>query len=249
VLGDAAALEQVFLNLILNARVALSASTRTTPKITVELGVSGQEPRSARVVVRDNGAGMSDEVKHRLFEPFFTTKPVGQGTGLGLATSRATVHNHGGSLELASELDKGTSCEVRLPLATAPQDRPETAPVAGSAKHGRILLVDDEPAIRSVVRQVLESQGHEVAEAESGARAVAELEAGFDAELVLLDRSMPGWPAHRAVRELRARAPGVPIVFFTGQDVPADEAVLVEEVLFKPLSLGDLQAVIDRWLR
>jgi CheY-like chemotaxis protein len=248
VLGDAAALEQVFLNLILNARDALSERTRTTPSIQVELAVLGGATPCARVVVRDNGAGMSDVVKQRLFEPFFTTKLPGQGTGLGLATSRATIHSHGGSIEVSSQLGKGTACEVRLPLAAAQEPRPERASVANRARASRVLLVDDEPAIRSVVRQVLEAQGHEVVEAESGKQAVQQLEAGFDAQLVLLDRSMPGWPAWRAVSELRSRIPGVPIVFFTGQDVPANEAALVEEVLFKPLSLEDLQAVIDKWL-
>jgi PAS domain S-box-containing protein len=250
VVADSAALEQVFLNLILNARDALHASAVPAPRITVAVEHAPGPSRAqaqARVTVIDNGPGLSELAQRHLFEPFFTTKPTGQGAGLGLWTSRGTVREHGGSLEITSRRGHGTRCEVVLPCA------PDAMPVAQDAASvepaiiGRILVVDDEPAVRAVMQRALELYGHTVEEAESAIAAAAKLDGGFSCDLVLLDRSMPGWPAGRAVAELRART-AAPILFFTGQDLPAVEAALVEEVLLKPLAPADLQAAIAKWL-
>jgi PAS domain S-box-containing protein len=245
VIGDPAALEHVFLNLLLNARDALSART-TSPQIAVEL----REDELVRVVVSDNGPGMSDAVASRLFEPFFTTKPHGQGTGLGLATSRATVQAHGGKIEITSRAGAGTRCEITLPRATlAASERPREAAVApGTAASSHILLVDDEQSIRSVTKHILEAEGHAVTLADSASQAVELAQQGARVDLVLLDCSMPGWPAARAVTELRARLRGTPILFFTGQHVSDADAALVEDVLLKPLSVAELHAAVQRWL-
>jgi two-component system cell cycle sensor histidine kinase/response regulator CckA len=253
--GDAGALEQVFLNLMMNARDAVLDGQVAAPRIDVELRVHGGEgsgaPTEVRIVVRDNGPGMTEAVRARLFEPFFTTKPLGHGTGLGLATSLATVRGHNGRMELRSAPFEGTVCEVALPClpaAAAHATLADTATTPRLAPRSRILLVDDEAPIRGVIREVLESVGHEVADAESAEQAVIVLQGGFAPELVLLDRSMPGWPVRRAVAELRACADGASIVFFTGQSVPDDEAELVDGVLHKPMSVDELHYAVGRFL-
>ena len=112
-----------------------------------------------------------------------------------------------------------------------------------------ILLVDDEAAIRSVLRQLLESFGHKVVDVASAEQAVERIRAGYVPELVLLDRSMPGWPVRRAITEIRAEAKSAAIVLFTGQGVPDDEAALVDGVLYKPMTVEELHQAIARFAR
>jgi signal transduction histidine kinase len=123
---DATAIEQVVVNLLINARDATVEAQREDPCIRVELSEvetkspEGMTGRYARIVVKDNGIGMTDMVKQRLFEPFFTTKEIGKGTGLGLATSYGVVRDHGGFITIESQPGMGTTAAVFLPLAHGP---------------------------------------------------------------------------------------------------------------------------------
>jgi two-component system, cell cycle sensor histidine kinase and response regulator CckA len=255
---DAAAIEQVVVNLLINARDAITTAERDRPRLRMELAeVSATPPgrtpaperRYVRISVRDNGVGMSAEVKRHLFEPFFTTKGPGRGTGLGLATSYAIVRDQDGFITVDSTEGVGTSLEIHLPLA---EHRPDTQHPASadvpSARSGVVLIVDDEPAVLGAMAGVLRGHGHVVMTASDGRAAVALLDAGQTPELVLLDRAMPGWPVRTVLAELRKRIPEVPILFFTGHDVGDDDRSLVQGVLHKPASIDELLATVERWL-
>jgi CheY-like chemotaxis protein len=153
-------------------------------------------------------------------------------------------------MEILSAPFEGTACEVSLPCLPSAADATsaDAATTPRLAPRSRILLVDDEAPIRCVIREVFESVGHQVADAESAEQAVSVLQGGFFPVLVLLDRSMPGWPVRRAIAALRAHADGAPIVFFTGQSVPDDEAALVDGVLHKPMSVDELHYAVGRFL-
>lgn len=254
---DPAAIEQVVVNLLINARDAVMAGERIDARIQLAMSETDAAPpesgalpaRYLRICVEDNGVGMSDSVKRRLFEPFFTTKALDRGKGLGLATSYGIVRDHGGFITISSEQARGTTAEVFLPVVTTVSSaatntvKAETAP-----RRGRILVVDDERAVRRAVELLLSERGHEVTLAHNGKAAIAALDSGPVPDLILLDRSMPGWPVELTLAEIRKRAPAVPIVFFTGQEVTADERAEVQDVLYKPLAVDELVQSIERWL-
>jgi CheY-like chemotaxis protein len=259
VVCDPVAIEQVVVNLLINARDALAATERIDPKISVELSeVTATRPeggrngsgRYVRIRIEDNGAGMSDGVKQRLFEPFFTTKEPGKGTGLGLATSYGIVRDHGGFIAVDSQVGRGTTAEVFLPVATdlAAHEGEQAPAFATAPRRSTILVIDDEPAVRRVADLLLGERGHEVALAADGQAAVAKLDAGLQPDLILLDRSMPGWPVKLTLAEIRKRRADVPVVFFTGQDVTPEERAAVQDVLYKPLSMEELVRSVEKWL-
>jgi CheY-like chemotaxis protein len=111
-----------------------------------------------------------------------------------------------------------------------------------------VLVVDDERAVGRVTELLLREWGHEARVCEDGPSAVAALDEGWAPDLVLLDRSMPGWPPQRTLSEIRKRASTLPVLFLTGQEVPADERAQVQQVLYKPLSMGELREAVDHWL-
>lgn len=244
--ASAADLEQILMNLMLNARDAVLEARRDKPQIDVLVSNDDGEDGGKRVViqVRDNGSGMSDLAKQHAFEPFFTSKEVGRGTGLGLATSYALVRDLGGRIDFDSELGVGTTVSVRLPtteLPAAPEqaEPPPALPVRGA----RVLVVDDEPLIQRLIRQILEEKGYRVRAASDGAAALAEL-AREPADVILLDRSMPGAPGASLLGALRAAAPSAKIAFFTGQEVTPDERSEVDAVIQKPIRIEDLERVV-----
>jgi two-component system cell cycle sensor histidine kinase/response regulator CckA len=256
---DAAAIEQVVVNLLINARDALAAADRIQPRIAIEMSeVTATRPdpnsrgsgRYVRIRIEDNGSGMSDGVKQRLFEPFFTTKEPGKGTGLGLATSYAIVRDHAGFIAVDSQIGRGTTAELYLPAALGMTAAQSSQPPALDAapRRSTILVVDDEPAVRRVADLLLGERGHDVVLAGDGEAAVAKLDAGLEPDLILLDRSMPGWPVKLTLAEIRKRHPNVPVVFFTGLDVTPEERAEVQDVLYKPLSMEDLVESVERWL-
>jgi two-component system cell cycle sensor histidine kinase/response regulator CckA len=259
VAGDPLSIEQVLVNLLVNARDAVSELEGREPWICVELFETSathpdREPAPFEpfycLRVADNGVGMSDAVKQRLFEPFFTTKKPGRGTGLGLATSYGSVRDLGGFITVESEFGKGTVVSVYVPPGAGRSHAQDAKPPEpDAALRGTVLVIDDEPAVRRVVSLVLHERGHRVELAPDGQAGVAELDAGLCPDVILLDRSMPGWPVRLTVEEIRKRAPLVPILFFTGQDVSSEERVLVQEVLYKPLAQEGLVRSVERWLR
>ncbi len=220
---DPIQIEQAILNLVINARDALSDPRIDMPRvrIDIELVRAGAaelarvpllDPAAdyARIRVSDNGVGMDGETLARIYEPFFTTKPVGHGTGLGLATTRAIVREHAGTICCDSRPGAGTSFALYLPSvsrAGAAALAPEPLPTGGVET---VLVVDDEEAIRDVVAFMLASAGYTVKTAPSGQGAIDVLldpRAASSVALVLLDVSMPGIPGVELRRRLRELAP------------------------------------------
>lgn len=256
---DPVAIEQVVLNLLINARDAVSEAEHIEPRIEVGLSEvyttrpdapSNGPERYVQIRIEDNGVGMSDAVKQRLFEPFFTTKGAGKGTGLGLATSYGIVRDHGGFIVLESHYGQGTVVGVFL----RPAEEAGTStvripsPAIAGVRRGRILVIDDEAAVCRLVEALLRERGHEVHVSADGESAVAALDTGFVPDLILLDRSLPGWPVEVALHEIRKRTGAVPVLFFTGQRLTDEECAQVEGVLYKPLSTEELVRSVEHWM-
>ena len=256
--GDPASIEQVLVNILINARDAIAEVERSDACIRVTLSErTASCPDWGRTALRsyfclrveDNGVGMSDAVKERLFEPFFTTKKPGKGTGLALATSYGIVRDLGGFITVESQPLDGTSVSVFLPPAATRS----TSARPASTEHepapcSKILVIDDEPAVRRTIELILRQSGHQVHLAPDGQAGVAQIDAGLMPDLIMLDRSMPGWSPRVTLAELRKRAPQVPVLFFTGQEVSSEERAQVQDVLYKPRAPMDLLRSVDRWL-
>jgi len=235
-LARAGDIEQVLLNLCLNARDALESARTLEPAISIRLetGSNGM----VRIRVRDNGPGIPAHHREHIYEPFFTTKEVGQGTGLGLATVYALVTEHGGNILLNTEIGHGTEFVVELPTTPAPT--PASSPEKDSAPEpcceGTLLLVDDEPLVRQALRDLLSFAGFRVREAEDGRSAWAMLQAEGDEafDLVLLDGSMPHMGGHELLQTIRRAGFEVPIVLLTGHLQADHETSGADAVLLKP---------------
>jgi len=239
VLADPSQLEQVLMNLAVNARDAMPDGGElriVTSPVRLDEGaaraVPGAAPGSyAELAVTDTGTGMDKETLSHLFEPFFTTKEPGRGTGLGLATVYGIVEQCGGHISVKSEPDEGTTFRIRLPLTQALVGRQETTTAARAHRHGSetILLVEDEDSLRDLVREGLEEWGYTVLVAANGAQAL-ELEAAREGaiDLVITDVIMPGMHGRELVRRVAQRRPGLAVVFMSGYsaDVIAGQDIL-----------------------
>ncbi|MGN6106670.1 MAG: hybrid sensor histidine kinase/response regulator [Kofleriaceae bacterium] len=239
---SATTLEQVLLNLLVNARDAFEHAATPDPRIDVAIDRVVEAGRATvRLRVTDNGPGMTDEVRRRVFEPFFTTK-AHRGTGLGLANAHARVREVGGELECTSAPGAGTTFAISLPELPRPDIVAAAPPVLPGPGSGEtILMIDDEPLLRSAMRRVLESDGYVVIEADSPRAARDLLAARGDIQLILLDHSMPGESGVAAIPSLRERTTA-PVVLFTGlaSGVPAGVAAVLE----KPASPSEIQRVL-----
>ncbi|HHQ48741.1 MAG TPA: PAS domain S-box protein [Acidobacteria bacterium] len=246
--GDAGQLEQVLLNLAVNARDAMPGGGRLVISTSSEPPHRrGESPRVA-LRVSDTGSGMDKATRERIFEPFFTTKE--QGTGLGLATVYGIVQRHGGTIEVESEPGRGTTFTVFLPAAAGPSgepERPERPHPHGGTE--TILVAEDDPSVRRVLKGILQGAGYTVVEAEDGEQAV-EL---FSAEpgqidLALLDALMPHMDGPEAAERMRQIRPGLPILFSSGYSgdalgrghpIPPDA-----EIIQKPYSISQLLTTV-----
>jgi hypothetical protein len=260
VIGDSTQLQSALLNLAINARDAmpsggelcfatevaeLDAPACTALPFDLEPGCY------VRMTVRDTGTGILPENLPRMFEPFFTTKPVGSGTGLGLAAVYGTVVEHGGAVTVDSNLGRGTSFNLLLPIAeNVPPPRMVTA--AAPRGYGLVLLVDDEPLVLSVGQRLLESLGYEVLAAKDGKEAVRVFfESHERLVAVLCDLVMPVLSGGDASAEMRRIDPAVPIVVCSGfpRDDRAGDVLPEQEFLAKPFHLADLALVLSRVAR
>jgi len=247
--GHEGVLAQVLVNLVANA-VQSIGDHRSDGHVAIRAQVSGDR---VSLVVEDNGSGMEPDVLRRAFEPFFTTKPFGSGTGLGLAVSRGLVMSLGGDLRLESAPGAGTRATVELALAPPGPAEPRSAPARAAGPRDRILIVDDEGAVLSALRRLLEPRyGVELASGVDDGLARIE-EQRFD--LVLCDVMMPGGGGERLYRTLLGRSPGVArrVVFLTGGAVTDAARQFLrsqpQPVLFKPLELEELARVADELRR
>jgi two-component system cell cycle sensor histidine kinase/response regulator CckA len=228
--ADRGQLEQVLVNLVVNARDAMpDGGTLTLATAVLELAagdprVDSWEVRPGafvRLTVEDTGCGMEAETAARAFEPFFTTKEQGRGTGLGLASVYGIVEQCGGTIDVRSAPGAGTRCDVMLPMAAEPPSlaRGDSGPQEAAAPGGTILVVEDEPAVRKLAVRILERDGYTVLAAENGVRALDELHARAGLpDLVLTDLVMPEMGGRELARRLRDRHPGLPVLFMSGYD-------------------------------
>ncbi len=243
--ADRSQLEQVLLNLAINARDAMpSGGTLTLGVEEVALEAGATELPAGRyhtLVVRDDGIGMDETVKARIFEPFFTTKDPARGTGLGLATVYGIVKQSGGAVVVESTPGVGSTFRVVLPVAEAvtaeaPAPEPPSPPVA-TRKAETILLVEDDDAVRRVCRRVLEKQGYTVLEAAGPTIALdIAAERPNDIALVLTDVVMPVMSGPELVLELRRTHPGIRYLLISGyaDDMDQLKAALAEGMTFLP---------------
>jgi len=230
------AIEQLMMNLLINARDAVIEANCDNPEIRIEL----QEEASFWCVrVSDNGRGIPDAIRERIFEPFFTTKDIGKGTGLGLSTCYAIARDHGGTLTCESNVKRGATFVLRLPKgAVLAQESPS------ERSERRILVVDDEETVLAVAERALEGLGHHVICVQSVRGGLDTVKAAIP-ELILLDYSMPGSTGESAIALFRKHCPNARIVFFTGQFLSPDIAALADGVLNKPVSIENLLSVVN----
>ena len=250
VLADASRLEQVFLNLIINAAQAIPVGDAEDNRILIETRRSAGD--TVEIRIHDTGSGMSAETQARAFEPFFTTKPQGEGSGLGLYVCQSIVGAFGGSLTFESQEGDGTTAVVTLPVAPPPEAEaptPEPPPRAPGAP-ARILVIDDEENLGISLQRVLEGT-HEVVVETSGEAALARLAADERFDLILCDLMMPdvtGMDVYAAITRDHPRlAPHV--VFTTGGAFTEEARSFLAEVdnprLQKPFRVEQLEALVD----
>jgi signal transduction histidine kinase/ActR/RegA family two-component response regulator len=259
-LADPNQLNNVLLNLAINARDAMSGEGRLTIRAA---NVADDAARPAdlaageyvMIEVADTGKGMSPEVLQRAFEPFFTTKPTGQGTGLGLSMAYGFVKQSGGEIVLRSEPGQGTSVRIYLPRTdgkVSAAEAPSGAPVLGGLE--TILVVEDEEDVRSSTCGILSALGYDVLEAHDAARAVEIIDSGRQLDLVFSDVIMPGPVSALELAEVvRQKQPHVQILYTSGyaEGVLAHEGKLDASVnlLRKPYHPDALGARIRHLLR
>ena len=220
VLADPGQIEQVIINLVVNARDAMPEGGRitiSTATVTHQMKGVGSNV-CERLIVSDNGVGMDAATRERIFEPFFTTKPIGYGTGLGLSTVHGIVKQSGGELHVTTALGEGTSFSIYFPQVTT-DGAPVTAPVASRSSTGTetILVVEDQPSLRDLVRRVLEQKGYRVLEAPNGEQAVRVAESSVrPIQMVITDVVMPGMNARAMTARIRATWPAARVLYMSG---------------------------------
>lgn len=260
---DPGSLEQVIMNLAVNARDAMPRGGALTIATRNEF-VETPEPRGDDVVpvgayvaitVTDTGTGMDEETKRRVFEPFFTTKPVGEGTGLGLATCYGIVSQAGGYIWVADTTGQGTTFEIRLPTTSETMTTERSQPISrrsGGAE--TILVVEDEEQLRRLTARALRSLGYSVVEAANGAEALAlARDGGNSIDLLLTDVVMPVMGGKQLADTLTQQFPNIRVLFMSGYtaDAIAHHGVLLPgthllDKPFTPETLGHaVRTVLD----
>jgi len=256
VLSDRHQTELALLNLVINARDAMPSGGRVTVRVD-RYTAGDSEPdlkpgRYLRLSVIDQGVGMAPEVAQKAFDPFFTTKPMGQGTGLGLSQVYGFARQAGGAARIDSRPGEGAVVSIIIPVAdeapSAQRSKQEAPRAARALPPSRILLVDDDEAVRRAAVAWLEVMGQTPVEAGDGGAALDLAEAA-PPDLVLLDFVMPGMNGAEVARRLRARWPGVKVVFVTGyasSDELESALGVGAAILRKPYGYDDLyQAVAE----
>lgn len=262
--GDPGQLQQVILNLALNARDAMPEGGEmifATEVVTLDEAycrqhIGARPGHYLLLSITDTGAGIPKAIQDRIFEPFFTTKTPGKGTGMGLAMVYGIVKNHGGTIRVYSEEGQGATFKVYLPIA-GPQRRireektPVTTPVPGQ---GKILIIDDEEGVREVLCDMLLHLGYEVISVSDGVEALTYYrEKGHEIDAVILDMVMPRMKGKECFQKLRALNPRVKVILSSGYD--RNEAVQeildegVQGFVQKPYRVQQLSEVIAKVLQ
>ncbi len=267
--ADSTQIEQVMLNLCLNARDALPPDNGV-----IEIAVENvtQNARGSRgtesgdfvmLVVRDNGRGISEDCRHRIFEPFFTTKTDSKASGLGLATAQDIVRDHGGWIEFDSEVGRGSEFRVFLPRVEhtdsafddlSPSEATGPTVNAPIGMQTTILVVDDEAPVRSIAANMLSYLGYRVLEASDGQQMLdIVLKGGEKIDAILLDIYMPILSGREAFKQLRAAHNEVPVVVCSGFIIDPDEFMILSQghpppvdIMLKPYSLDGLSKALAK---
>jgi signal transduction histidine kinase/CheY-like chemotaxis protein len=247
VLIDGAQLEQIVVNLVVNARDAIAERGDVhlrLSRVQLAAGAVAQLPAGsyALLEVEDTGSGMPPEVQAHIFEPYFTTKGLQQGSGLGLATVHAIVSQSHGEIVVTSQVGKGTTFQIYLPETDRPLDV-EPAGRARTSGSGTVLVVDDDDDVRRMVERVLRRAGYTVITASSGPDAMARARGHSGAiDLLLTDVVMPGMTGQELIRELNTERPRMRVVFMSGyhQGAPIDPRRFVA----KPFERATLLATV-----
>lgn len=263
--GDAMQLEQVIMNLCVNARDAMrdggTLTIRTSTKeIDIEECPSGIEAPCGKFVVlsiEDTGSGIPEEMRERIFEPFFTTKAAGEGTGLGLALAYGIMRSHGGFINVDSIMGQGSRFDLYFPPTVLELESPRKTSMDTTAPPGHgecILLVDDEPVVREVAETVLQQLGYRVITAPGGPEAleIYRKQAG-SIDLVLLDLMMPKMRGEKVFAHLREINPNVRVIISTGNPEMIDRfpELLAYATGFanKPYRMADLSKALNAALK
>ncbi|MDF1663277.1 MAG: PAS domain S-box protein [Planctomycetota bacterium] len=250
--SDQNQLEQILLNLAINARDALESGGTLQIETDIVSGKVIQERLSVEtdddfvsLRVRDTGTGMADAVKERLFEPFYTTKAPGKGTGLGLAVVYNIVHEHDGLIDVQSEIGQGTSFNLYFPLNVSgipdPRPKEESKYIFHSVGRERILLVEDDHQVRRMLVRILEDTGYTVYEAEDGEKALAVVESlGGDFDLLISDLILPKLNGDELFERIQRKYPNKKVLFMSGYGIDLTDRLLgkhsLESFIRKPLS-------------
>ena len=237
ILGSGTELREVFLNLILNAVQAMPDGGK--------LRIASQDEGNGliRVTVEDSGGGMPEHVRRRIFEPLFTTKGE-RGTGMGLSVSYGIIREHDGRIEVESAPGEGTRFNISLPAsaedaAVKSRKEPESA-----VQPARVLVVDDEPMVRSLLVKLLGRRGHDVVDASSGPQALELISGGTDFDIIFTDHGMPDMNGRQFAKALRALPFTDLVVLLTGDTEVGDSDDIIDLVLGKPFKLQQLDKAI-----
>ena len=268
VVADRVQLEQVLLNLCINARDALHGTGTVVVIVretqSADLVCSSCRRRVAgnfvELVVCDDGPGIPLAVMERIFEPFFSTKDVGKGTGIGLAVVHGIVHEHGGHVVVEAAQERGTTFRILLPLGTedrkAEVQAESSSPVPRAARpelHGRVLVVDDEQSVAEFMGELLRTWGLEADLAPGPEEALSMLGSDPGAyDLVITDQTMPRMSGLQLAGRIARLSSAPPVILYTGyaDDVPRIdlEAARVKDLVRKPVEPSELCAVVSGYI-
>ncbi len=238
---DAGQMQQVLMNLAVNARDAMPEGGTLTIVTALEAG-------EAFITVVDTGRGMDETTRLHMFEPFFTTKPFGQGTGLGLSVVDGILAQSGGRITVESEIDHGSTFRIALPARLPGQEAEapacEPRPSGGSET---VLVVDDEPAVLQVTKAALVASGYRVVMANSGAEGLEQLKQHGEVKLLLTDVMMPRMGGVELARQALALRPALKVVFMSGysaSDALQGMAIAGSDFLAKPFAVSELRGMV-----
>ncbi len=249
---DRGQIEQVFLNLLVNAWQAMPGGGDLfveTANVNIDGGCGRSRllkpGRYVRVSVTDTGVGMDERTRQRIFDPFFTTKEMGRGTGLGLASVYGIIKGHDGLIQVMSEQGRGSTFDIYFPASAGQPEEDPTVPADLNGGCETVLVVDDEALVRDVTKEMLESLGYRVLAAGDGEGALSLYRAeGGRIDLVILDMIMPGMGGGEVYDALRSLNPGVRVILSSGYSLDGQARDIMErgirEFLQKPFRLEDL---------
>ena len=264
--ANSSQLQQVLMNLINNASDAVKDKDNAVIKVELQQIVP-TEPfkqkhpdlaaeKYAKLTVSDNGSGMDTAIMTKIFEPFFTTKGLGEGTGLGLSMCYGAIKGHGGTIEVESNPEKGSSFHIYIPVNDkgSDSDLMETLQQAVRGNGEGILLVEDDPILRKIQRETLSSLGYRLFEAENGEEAISMFENHIDQiDLIIMDVVMPLMGGVEAARKIRKMSKDINIIFVTGYDSVGstdgkNKLKPTEFILDKPFTIDELSHAVRKKL-